>query len=63
MEPSDPVHVRRLLRPGSERRHEESEGEGEYEPDKLEPHGGLLLQTPPDLVVKFQRLDIVVVIL
>jgi hypothetical protein len=44
MEPTEAVHLRRLLRLGSERRHEEAEGEGEHEPEGPEPPGGVLLK-------------------
>src|SRR5262249_5269103 len=45
-EPTDPMHVRRLLRVGDERRHEQAEGEGDEEPDTAARHGNLLRAWP-----------------
>src|SRR4029079_12211952 len=44
-EPPDPVHGRRLLRCGGERRHEDEESKRRDQPDGREPHGALLLST------------------
>ena len=54
-EQTEPGNVRRLLRLGSERRHEEAEGEGEHEPEGPEPHGGVLLKYTCVLTVGEQR--------
>jgi hypothetical protein len=44
-------HLPRRLRVGSERRHEDGEGQRRNEPNGIEPHGDLLLtRIAPDLV-------------
>ena len=47
-EPPDPVHVRGRLRLTGERRHEETEGEGDEEAEGAARHGGVLQTTQRD---------------